>query len=196
MLRTNVHVWSSGQLERLSRSYYTRSCSSKAVDGSTVVALSTACLERINRGRKPDRSTQCSLTATGYPPRLVSASQIKWRNQFSRFDDRDEKQAFITPFSRCAWGKNSFCRGHRRNLQLDRTQRPAEGGAQSALTGLRSTSVTAQLQTEALGPVVYYYRFKLKQKPEENGPLYCASGGCDWEHCWNLFVSVSLSIVS
>lgn len=167
----------------------TRSCSSKAVDGSTVVALSTACLERINRGRKPDRSTQCSLTATGYPPRLHVCLSFpnKMKKSISRFDDRDEKQAFVSPFSRYAWAKNSFCRGHRRNLQLDRTQwitqRAAEGGAQSALTGLRSTSVTVQLQTEALGPVVYYYRFKLKKKPEENGPLYSASGGCDWEYC-------------
>jgi len=40
------------------------------VDGSTVVAFSVVGLQWINRGRKPDRSTQCSLTATGYPPRL------------------------------------------------------------------------------------------------------------------------------
>ncbi|KAG1954761.1 hypothetical protein F2P79_008896 [Pimephales promelas] len=63
------------------------------------------------------------------------------------------------------------------------TERAAEGGAQPALTGLRSTSLTEQLQTEASRPVVYYYRFKWrlgrKQKPEENGPLYSASDESD-----------------
>ncbi len=180
-----------------------------AVDGSTVVALSTAFLERINRGRKPDRSTQCSLTATGYPPRLhvcLSFPNKMKKSFFFPFWRSGRKASFRKSIftlrlrkktaSAADTGEISSLTAHTRAI----TQRAAEGGAQPALTGLRSTSVTVQLQPRPWG-LLYIIRFKWrlgrKQKPEENGPLYCREW---WVVIGNivviLFVSVSLSIVS
>lgn len=194
MMRTNVYYWQVGpylnvwttvkkniiciniknNLFVFTQGTCYRSCPSMAVDGSTVVAFSATCLQWTSRGRKPDRSTQCSLTATGYPPRLHVCFSFPNKLKKSIYSILTIATKSKVNLHNRLEKEDSSCCGHRRNLQLDRTQwiteRAAEGGAQPALTGLRSTSLTEQLQTEASGPVVYYYRFKWrlgrKQKPE------------------------------